>query len=450
MTFFLRVTAALSACAFLGLIAPAGAASGKYVPPKLKHLGTSSIPNAGSGVVLIKVLVKPDSSFQVQNVFKSTNKGNNATALDIARHSTYSPATRGGQPVVAFYDFTLKFNGKSVSSGGGESSGGGSSGGGSSASGNFSPEAVTINHMLHAGNYAGAKTAATAYLQTHPDDQGVQLFLGLADALTNQDVQAAAAFDKAGTIPATFAGTVSQSYAVAAVQSAHDDAMTALSYAQKAMALKKNGNSYFAMGVADLANNNTADAITNLKLAHDEAGNVDKQAKINIDSQLLTAYLAANDQTNASAISAEIQQLDPTSTAGARAMANYHANLAQAAESSNKFDVAAGEFENAGAAAKDSTDIVTAYARATFDLRRMDKPDVAREKADADKAIAADPNNPLGNFAEGLALIDQSATDASKKAQGITFLQKADAQAKAANNLTLATQIENILKQVQK
>ena len=63
----------------------------------------------------MQVQVNADGSHKAIKVIRSTNPGDNAAAMDIAQNSSYRPAHRGSTPVTSFYDFTLKFNGKSWS-----------------------------------------------------------------------------------------------------------------------------------------------------------------------------------------------------------------------------------------------------------------------------------------------------------------------------------------------
>ena len=131
--------------------------------------------------------MKTDGSFTVQKVLRSTNHGDDAAALDIAKHSTYAPATRGNKKVVAFYDYTLKFT-----AGGEFVADAGSAAGGS--------DTAAFERELRAGNYSGAQTGLKAYLAQHPDDAKAQTDLGVADTFLNDYEDAVTAFDKAGTI----------------------------------------------------------------------------------------------------------------------------------------------------------------------------------------------------------------------------------------------------------
>ena len=65
-------------------------------------------------------------------------------------------------------------------------------------------------------------------------------------------------------------------------------------------------------------------------------------------------------------------------------------------------------------------------------------------KADADKALAIDPGDAVANFAAGVAL----GNTPGKSEDALTFLNKADASAKKANNASLSAQIENVIKQL--
>ena len=81
----------------------------EFVPAKLIKQGATTVPIAGTGIVVVQVQINPDGSHKATKVIRSTNQGDNAAALSIAQGSTYRPARRGTTPVTAFYDFTLKF-----------------------------------------------------------------------------------------------------------------------------------------------------------------------------------------------------------------------------------------------------------------------------------------------------------------------------------------------------
>ena len=373
-----------------------------YKPPKLSHLGKTSIPIAGSGTVIVKVLVKADGSFQVQSVIRSTNAADNAAALDIAKNSSYHVATRGGKPTTAFYDFTLKFNGKSVSSPDEEKA---------LASGAVS----TINSLLRAQNYVGA----------------------------------AGEFDKMSTIPARDRSVAGSVYATAAVQLHTTNPSQSLAYAQKGVSLSPTSAAYFALGVAQLANNANADAVVSLKRAHDAGGGPKSTSdRAAVDQYLIQAYNATGDTADANTISAELQRIAPnTGSSGAMRVPPVFNQAVQAMQAA-KYDDAVKLFEQA--AQQDPAIGVTAYAQAALAIGKMDKPDFNRMKMEADRAVALNPNDPTANFAQGVALVQLAVTNRNdgQKKQGLDALNKADAEAKSAQNTQLANAIENFIKSV--
>src|SRR6185437_9578428 len=122
MTRSIRIVAgatALAAAAAFALPANAQYAS-EFIPAKLVRQGSTSKAIAGSGTVIVQVQVNANGSHHVVKIIKSTNSADNAAAMDIASNSTYRPAHRGKTAVMAFYDFTLKFKGRSVASNGAE------------------------------------------------------------------------------------------------------------------------------------------------------------------------------------------------------------------------------------------------------------------------------------------------------------------------------------------
>ena len=413
-----------------------------YTPPKVTHLGKTSVAIAGSGQVIVKVLVKSDGTFTVMNVLRSNNPADNAAALDIARHSSYRNALRGGKPATAFYDFTLKFSGKQYAGGDEQGAGGASD-----------AQTGPIGAMLRSGNYAGAKTAASAFLAVHPGDVMAQSYLGLASALSGDDVSAAATFDQMSMIPSRYQSVAAQSFALAAVQLRVRNPVQALAYAKKAMALRADGNAYFALGVAELANSDAAGALPSLKKARDLANSDAKtttKEKVAIDTELMQAYLTSNDQVNAQAMAAEIKVLDPTSTASVRTIAQADYTKADTLTKAHSYPEAIKQWEAGAQADPEPASAVTGWAQAALLMGQLDKPDYKAMSAEADKAIAAKPDDALANYAKGVALVNlgyQNKDDVSKKS-GKDYLSKAQGQAKSANLSGLAEAIENFVKSI--
>jgi tetratricopeptide (TPR) repeat protein len=439
--------AAFAAAAAVGVLSatlPAGAQyANEFTPAKLVKQGGTSVDIAGSGLVVVQVQVNADGTHKAIKVIKTTNAGDNAAALDIAQNSTYRPAHRGTSPVTAFYDFTLRFKGKSVASS--ESEGGG---GGSATS--LSPAAAAVANLIRAKNYNQAKAKAQAGLLSAPDDQSLRQMLGIAAFDSGDVTMAAQAVDKVPTIGKQFQPAAAAAFAAASVAAADQNPSEALGYAQKAVALNPDANSRFALGTAQLASKQYPEAIATLKGVHDTAMNdpkISKAAKVNIDARLMSAYLATGDSQNAQAIANEIKQLDPSSTLPGRVLGNTYLKMGVDAGTAQKYDDAFKYYEMA-AAQGDPEVSVTADTEAAFLVTKTPKPDFKKMQAYADKAIAIKPDDAQANFAEGIALTGQWAQshDDAQKKKALDALNHADALAKTAGNEALALSIETFIK----
>jgi TonB family protein len=443
----LSMTAALGGLAVAASALPAAAQyANEFVPAKLTKQGVTTVAIAGSGTVVVQVQVNADGTAKAIKVIRSTNAADNAAAMDIANTSTYRPARKGTTPVVSFYDFTLKFNGKSVAQSTDLVAPG------SDDSGPAKAAEQKIAGLIGAKQYAQAKSAAQTALFSTPTDE-IRSLLGVADAQLGQFTDAAVAFDHVGTIAKPFHTVAAQSYASAAVALAGDNATQALAYAQKAFALDPGGNTQYALGVAQLANKQYADAITSLKAAHDKVfadANAPKNSKLAIDSSLMTAYAQSGDAANAQATATEIKTLDPASTLPGRVMGIAYLQSGDAALTAKDNATALKDFDLA-IAQGDPEVSVTAAVQAAFVVVKGDKPDYKQMQAYADKALAIKPDSPEGNFAEGIALWGQyqsgsGAHDDAAKKKAVDALNKADELAKAAGNVSLSLQIEGFIK----
>ncbi|MGB8519154.1 MAG: tetratricopeptide repeat protein [Candidatus Tumulicola sp.] len=441
------IAAAAVAGFLIGTLPAAAQYSNEFSPAKLLKQGKTSVDIAGTGMVVVQVQVNADGSHKAIKVIKSTNQGDNGAAMDIAQNSSYRPAHRGTTPVTAFYDFTLKFNGKSVANAESDSGGGG---GGSGSDSSLSPAAQSVAALIRQKNYSGAKSRAQADLISAPDDQSLRQMLGVA-AFDSGDVStAAAAFDKVPTIGKQFQPAAAASFAAASVAAVDQNPQQALAYAQKAVALNPDANSRFALGTAQLANKQFADAVTTLKAVRASAMNdpkLSKSAKVNIDARLMSAYLATGDSQSAATIASEIKQLDPTSTLPGRVLGNTYWKMGVDAATALKYDDAFKYYEMA-AAQGDAEVAVTADTEAAFLVTKTQKPDFKKMQAYADKAIAAKPDDAQANFAEGIALTGQWAQshDDAQKKKALDALNHADSLAKTAGNEALALSIETFIK----
>ncbi|MDQ2864640.1 MAG: energy transducer TonB [Candidatus Eremiobacteraeota bacterium] len=431
---FTRIAAGVSALAVAMASSPAYAQyANEYMPPKLSHRGTTTHAIAGNGTVIVQVQVNADGSHHVTKILKSSNSADNAAAMDIAAQSSYKPGTRGGKAVTAFYDFTLKFNGSSVSADTGESTSG---------------AAGQIDSLIRAKKYSDAIEKAQSALENNPNDSSVNQLLGLAQYYANDETAAAATFSKVSNVSKQFVPVAAQAYAAAAVKAAPSNPAQALQYAQKAVSLDNSNNSHFALGVAQNASKQYPDAVATLKALHDRVS--DPKIKAAIDAQLLQSYYATNDSADATTTSAELKRLDPNAaSSGARMEGNHLLQAGSEAMDKKNYDAALSDFDQA-ASSNDSQVAVTGNTLAAFAIFRMDKPDYKKGKSYADKALAAAPSDPQANFAEGVAyagLYASSRSDDDKK-QAVSYLNKADGLAKAAGNTQLAQNIEATLKQV--
>lgn len=416
--------------------------SNEFTAAKLIRQGKTSVAIAGSGMVIVQVQVNADGSHKAIKVIKSTNAGDNAAALDIAQNSTYRPAHRGSKAVTAFYDFTLRFNGKSVAASSEESSGASNAG--------LSSAASQVAALIRAKNYAAAKSKAQAELISAPTDESLREMLGIAAYDAGDVTTAAAAFDKVTTIGKQFQPAAAASFAAASVTVAAQDPAQALAYANKAVALSPDTNSKFALGTAQLANKQYPQALATLKAVHDAAMNdpkLSKTSKVNIDARLMSAYSAANDSAGAAAIAAEMKRLDPSSTLSGRVMGNSYLKMGVDATQAQKYDEALKDFQQA-AAQGDPEVAVTANTQAAFVIAKTSKPDYKLMQSYADKALAVKPNDAQANFAEGIALTGQwsQSHDDAQKQKATAALNKADSLAKASGNEALALSIETFIK----
>src|SRR5579863_5533055 len=205
---------AAPAAAALFALAPLAAPaqySNEFTPAKLLKQGTTAHDIAGSGTVVVQVQVNADGSHKVIKVLRSTNSGDNAAAMDIAQSSSYHPAHRGTTPVVSFYDFTLKFNGKAVVNTPTEGSGVPSSGG------SVSPAATQVAALIRQHQYSQAISKAQGELINSPGDASLRQMLGIAEFDSGNVTGAAAAFDKVDNIGSQFRPIAAASFARAAV-----------------------------------------------------------------------------------------------------------------------------------------------------------------------------------------------------------------------------------------
>jgi Tfp pilus assembly protein PilF len=402
-----------------------------YVPPKLASRGSNTTPVGGKGTVTIKVFVHAGGKADVPSaVAKSTNHADDAAALEIARSSTYKPASKDGKPADAYYTFVLNFTGSGALS---EAQ---------SETSNSTLQQVAI--LERNGNYAGAKAQLATYLQSKPDDGEANLLKGVAEAFTDDFSAAAAAFDKAGTIAPkyrTLAGKTYANAAVAALKANDNDG--AIAYAGKAIELTPSAQPYNIRGSAEYAQKKYDAAVTDLEKARDlaTAEKADNHQLAVIETNLTAAYMGAGQSEKGLAAAKEVSRLDPSITQTGDLIAQYYNDKATALVKAGDRKGAADQLD-AGAAAVPKY-AVQLYANAATILASDAKPDWKVVKAEADKALAIDPNDARSNYVAGVALAnDKNTKDA------LTYLNKAQASAKTGNDADLSKQIDAALKQL--
>ncbi len=427
-TGFVIASAALAA----PLIASA-ATFNYYTPPKIKVRGASSAPAAGKGTVVVQVFVTKTGKATKFKIVKSSNPGDNSTALEIAQKSTYVPASKGAAKQDAFYDYTLNFTTAGASTGG-------------------DVDAATgvgkYKLMISGGNYSGAAAGLKSYLEANPNDAAAELQLGIADQYLNDPLGAAAAFDKAGTIPANYDAIAVRAYSDAAGAAfKNKDYPSSVDFAKKAVAISPGVGTYNTLGTAEDGASQPDAAIADLETARKLAAadsTMKPSERATIDDNLVSAYVNAGKIDQAKVVAAEALKFDSSHTNAQAFIAAYYVKQGTAAEGKQNLADAGAFYEQAAAIAP-AANQPSLYARAAFSYLNV-KPNPLNDKAKAaaDKALAIAPDNAQANFAEGVSLANQP----GKSKDALVYLNKADASAKTANDTSLTSAIENIIKQL--
>ena len=414
-----RLLAALALTALASASAPlaASAQTGTfYTPPKLVNQGTATTPIGGTGSVTVQVFVHKNGSVGGVKVQKSTNHSDDAAALEIAKSSTYKPGVRDAKPIDAFYTMALKFSGSSVVN----------------DTGTSSSTLLQANALIRANKFAEAKTALQSYLTAHDGDKNAEALLGVADAYTNDAAGAAAAFDAAGTIPDQFKVVAAKAYADAAVDALkakrNDDAVT---LSTKALALQQNVNTLFIRGTAYANAQKYPEAIADLEKAKAQAsaGHADAATINAIDASLATSYIFGGQADKGLALAKAVKARDPQNGRVDDTLALYYNQQAMAAVKAGHKAEAVANLENAAQIVPSKA--VVLYVSAANVLAQGDKPDWKAVKAETDKALAVDPNDPRANLVAGIAvasLVDPKAGKPDYQ-PAMAYLQKAKAHA---------------------
>jgi TonB family protein len=417
----------LASAAIVATPLAASAQSTAYVPPKLSAPGSSTTAPGGKGSVIVQVFVKKDGTFKVVKVLKSSNPGDNAPALEMAKSAKYKPATRGGHTVDAYYDYAYTFAGDVAPVAG------------------AGPMATALA-AIRAGKYDDAKAQLNTYLQAHPADPQANTLLGVASYFSNDMATAAASFDKAGTVPDQYKTLAIQAYGKNA--SALLDAKKfpdAIAYAGKAIALDpQNLEGYYVRGIAESNSQNEAAAIADLQKAKAIAvtAKSDDKTLATIGFNLAVTQLDAGQFGEASTTIRDVERLDPTRRDALEKFAFASVNNA-AVDLANQGKIAdaVSRLESGGVAFPSDAGALT--AQAAYIMATDKKPDWKKVGDEADKALAIDANSGLGNYVRGVAYAQQND---SKDA--LVSMNKAKASPQYGTDATLAKRIDDALKQL--
>jgi tetratricopeptide (TPR) repeat protein len=376
------------ACAALVALPLAASAqtTSTFVTPKLLQRGTNTTALAGTGDVTVQVFVKKDGAFSVTKVAKSSNPGDNAAALEIAKSSKYKPATRDGQPVDAYYDFVLTFGGDTAATGSGT--------------------IATILASIRAGKYDQAKSDLQTYLQAHPDDPQAYTLLGVANTFGGDPAAASAAFDKAGTVPDQYKTLAVQSHEKFAESlleaKKYPDAIVAAGHLIDLSPQSLQG--YYIRGQANMGVQNYTAAIADLQKARTIATTAksDDATMLTLAFTLAIAQLDAGQFGEASTTARDVSRSDTARSAQIDKFA-YAAVMDSAITLANggKIPDAVSRLESGAAAFPNNGGAFT--AEAAYIMATDKKPDWDRVKAEANKALAIDPKSGKADYVLGVA-----------------------------------------------
>jgi tetratricopeptide (TPR) repeat protein len=429
-----------AAAAFVALPGAAFAQSGSaYAPPQLAVPGTTSKIVAGAGEVGVQVFVHKDGTFSVVKVFKTNNEADNEAALDLAKHATYKPATRDGQPVDAYYDYIVRFSGAGTvaMTGGGTAPPPGVAGSGPTAS---------AYALIKAGKYAEAKSQLQMYLGSHPGDVSASTLLGVADSFSGDADGAAQAFDSVPNIPEQYRTLAEQSYGkhAASLIAAGKNAEAATT-ADRLIALNaESPDGYYLRGVANENQQKYAAAVPDLQKALDlaKAAKSDDKSISNISFNLAVAQLNSGAYQAGAATSKDAARIDPAlgpklDQAAFVAVTNDAIALSNAGKSSD----AVARLENGATLFPASAGKF--YGQASYFVLATTPPDYKKAKAEADKALALDPTNGQALYVNAVV-----ASQGGDMKATLDYMTKAKASPLYASDPAFAKQVDDNLKKL--
>jgi tetratricopeptide (TPR) repeat protein len=418
-----RLIACIGIAAFGAPLVAGAQTQPAIVAPKLLQRGTNTTAPAGAGDVMVQVFVRKDGTFTVNKIIKSSNAGDNAAALEIAKTSKYRPATNGGQRVDEYYDFKVSFAGDTAAIGNGPIAG--------------------ILAEIRAGKYDQAKTDLATYLQTNPNDTQAYALLGVANAFGGDPAAASAAFAKAGTIPDQYQTLALQSYEKYADAALGDKKFSdAIDAANHAIAINPNSlQAYYDRAQANMGTQNYTAAITDLQKAHAIAltAKSDDKTMSTLAFTLAVAQLDAGQFGEAAQTAKDLYRNDTTRSAQLDKYA-YTAVMDAAITLANagRIPDSVSRLESGAAAFPNDAGALT--AEAAYILAIDKKPDWDKVKAEAQKALDLDPNAGKADFVLGVVASQKSDTKTA-----VDYFNKAKATPAYGSDPSLAKQINDAL-----
>lgn len=426
MTVHVRFAAVLAAALMLSAW-PAGAqTSAFFTPPKLLRQAEAQTFIAGSGTVRVQVFVHKDGAPGSVAIQRSTNHGDDACALDIARRSTYTPARRDGKPIDAFYTMELRFNSSSVVS----------------DTDSRSQVVQRADALLRASNYTASKALLAPYLSAHPQDRAALAIAAVDDAYLGDTAAAVAGFNAAGAIPEPFRVVAAKAYgdaAVTALKAKNNDAAVAL--AAKGLALAQSVNLLFIRGTAYGNAQQYPQAIADLERAKAQAsaGSADAATLDAIDASLATSYIFGGQAEKGLALALALKKRDPAGTRVDDTLAAYYNGQALNAVRVGNREHAVTVLETAATTVPARA--VVLYVQAANVLAGGTPADWKRVKAEVDKALAIDPSDARANYVAGVSL-----ANGGNSAAAMPYLRKA--QAAAGTDAVLSADITAAIKKL--
>ncbi len=301
-TFQRSLAAAVTAAALLTWWgAPARAEVTYYNPPHFKVQIKPSYPESArakkeTGTVFVKVLVGADGKPRSFTVRSSGHKDLDAAVLAAAKASSYAPASRNGQAVAAFYDFSYQFTLSGLAENAGSSSDLAKK---LEADPKNVPTRIALTEFyINKSDYASAESTAQEGTRISPSDARIWAQLGRvyyqdATAKSPTDVnklkQASDAYDKAIELDqhGTYANQAAAAYASYAFNLMAGQQYAACSpYASKATTLSPKEMQYRMLkGDCEVGSGNAQAALTDYEAAQglDDKKNTDLTARLLAD-----------------------------------------------------------------------------------------------------------------------------------------------------------------------